>query len=86
VLRLDLKIDDNRLHELVNQHITLRQILGHKVFDTVAYDFDNLKNNVNLFTPELLETVNQLIVDSGYLPTTKKIKRTPAWAVRLLCR
>ena len=33
VIRLDLNIDYDRLHELVNQHNTLRQMLGHGQFD-----------------------------------------------------
>ena len=33
VLRLDLNIDYDRLLELSNQHCTLRQMLGHGLFD-----------------------------------------------------
>ena len=33
VLRLDLNIDYDRLHEMVNQHGTIRQMLGHGAFD-----------------------------------------------------
>lgn len=37
VIRLDLNIDYDRLHELVNQHNTLRQMLGHGLFDQASY-------------------------------------------------
>jgi transposase, IS5 family len=33
VLRLDLNEDYNRLHELINQHKTLRELLGHSLYD-----------------------------------------------------
>ena len=32
VIRLDLNCDYDRLHELVNEHNTLRQMLGHGAF------------------------------------------------------
>ena len=37
VIRLDLNIDYDRLQELVNQHNTIRQILGHGTFDPETY-------------------------------------------------
>lgn len=66
VLRLDLNIDYDRLHELVNQHITIRQMLGHGLFDTAPYHHQTLKDNVTLFTPELLDKVNKIVVAAGH--------------------
>jgi hypothetical protein len=66
VIRLDLNIDYDRLHELVNQHNTLRQMLGHGQFDPTAYHYQTLKDNVRLFTPELLDKINQIVVDAGH--------------------
>jgi len=43
VLRLDLNCDYDRLHELVNQHISIREILGHGIFDDVRYHFQPSK-------------------------------------------
>ena len=63
VIRLDLNIDYDRLHELANQHNTLRQMLGHGQFDPTAYHYQTLKDNVRLFTPELLDKINQIVVD-----------------------
>ncbi len=52
VLRLDLNIDYDRLHELVNQHRTLRQMLGHGLFDEGReYAYQTLVDNVSLLTP-----------------------------------
>jgi hypothetical protein len=72
VVRLDLNIDYDRLHELVNHHDTLREMLGHAQFDEERYHFQTLKDNVSLFTPELLDKINQLVVDSGHVLVKKK--------------
>jgi transposase, IS5 family len=66
VLRLDLNIDYDRLYELVNQHRTLRQMLGHSLYDEKAYAYQTLVDNVGLLTPELLDKLNQLIVEGGH--------------------
>lgn len=66
VIRLDLNADYDRLQELVNQHITIRQMLGHGLFDPTSYHYQTLKDNVSLFTPELLDKINQIVVASGH--------------------
>ena len=66
VLRLDLNIDYDRLQELVNQHITLREMLGHTIFDKGHYAFQTRKDNVRLLTPELLDQINQIVVTAGH--------------------
>ena len=71
VIRLDLNIDNDRLHELVNHHNTLREMLGHGAFDKADYHYQTLKDNVRLFTPELLDQINQLVVNSGHLVAKK---------------
>jgi len=48
VIRLDLNCDYDRLHELVNQHNTLREMLGHGAFSDVRYHFQTLKDTVLL--------------------------------------
>ncbi len=73
VLRLDLNCDYDRLEELVNQHKTIRQMLGHSdIFDDTPYHMQTIKDNVGLLTPELLETINQLIVKAGHHLLGKK--------------
>ena len=72
VIRLDLNCDYDRLHELVNQHNTLREMLGHGAFDDVRYHFQTLKDNVTLLTPELLDEINQLVVQAGHGLVKKK--------------
>lgn len=72
VIRLDLNCDYDRLHELVNEHNTLRQMLGHGTFDEQRYHIQTLKDNVSLLTPELLDEINQLVVNAGHLLFKKK--------------
>ena len=72
VIRLDLNIDYDRLHELVNHHNTIREMLGHGAFEDVSYHHQTLKDNVALLTPELLGEINQLVVQAGHGLIKKK--------------
>jgi hypothetical protein len=72
VVRLDLNIDYDRLQELVNQHATLREMLGHGSFDKAHYAFQTLKDNVMLLTPELLDKINRIVVPAGHALLKKK--------------
>lgn len=72
VVRLDLNIDYDRLQELVNEHSTLRAMLGHGPFNEECYSLQTLKDNLCLLTPELLDDINQLIVNAGHVLVKKK--------------
>jgi hypothetical protein len=86
VIRLDLNIDYDRLHELVNHHNTIREMLGHGAFEDVRYHHQTLKDNVCLLTPELLDQINQLVVKSGHaLMTRANGKKKDAPALRGRC-
>ncbi len=71
VLRLDLNTDYDRIMELANQHITLRQMLGHGVYNDYEYNYQSLVDNVSLLTPELLEKINTLVVQEGHVLAKK---------------
>ena len=74
VLRLNLNWDYDRLHEMVNNHRTIRQILGHAIPDDGDhYGLQNLKDNVALLTPEILDKINQVVVKAGHI-IVKKIE------------
>lgn len=73
VLRLGLNADFDRIHELANQHSTLRQMLGHgDWFDQTEYKAQTLKDNLRLFTPEILDRINQAVVDAGHVLVKKR--------------
>lgn len=67
-LRLGLNEDYDRIHELANQHFTVRQMLGHGFADFKdQYHLQTIKDNLSLFTPELLDRINQEVVRSGHV-------------------
>jgi hypothetical protein len=73
VLRLGLNADYDRIQELANQHAALRQMLGHSDWvDTYRYELQTLKDNLRLFTPELLDRINQEVVRAGHQALKKK--------------
>ena len=77
-LRLGLNADYDRIQELANQHTTLRQILGHSDWaDNTYYELQTLKDNVRLFTPELLGRINQIVVQAGH----QALKKSPDDAI-----
>ncbi len=76
VLRLGLNADFDRIHELANQHSTLRQMLGHSDWaDDTQYNLQTLKDNLRLFTPELLDRINQEVLSAGHQLLKKKARR-----------
>lgn len=77
-LRLNLNCDFDRLQELVNNHKTIRQMLGHGLTDDeLTYRLQTLKDNVQLFTPGILDEINQVVVQAGH-----KLKKKGALAAR----
>jgi hypothetical protein len=72
VLRLGLNADYDRIQELANQHNTIRQMLGHSDWmDENRYELQTIKDNISLFTPEILDRINQEVVSAGH-QTLKK--------------
>ncbi len=81
-LRLVTNCDYDRLQELANEHGTLRKML-HGPYCTRAYHIQTLQDNISLFTPEILDQVNQIVVEAGHLLVKKKMKRYVAVPIRL---
>ena len=75
VLRLNLNCDYDRLTELVNQHLTIRMMLGNSEFDKTPYQLQTIKDNVRLMTEQLLDKINQVLVKSGHALLKKKKTR-----------
>lgn len=73
VFRLNLNCDYDRIHELANNHKTIRQMIGHSTFaDDYEYKLQTLKDNVGLLTPEILDRINELVVNAGHSLFKKK--------------
>jgi len=72
-IRLLCNWDYDKLTDIANNHKTLRQMLGHSIIDDNSrYALQTLKDNVSLFTPEVLDRVNQIVLKYGYEVVGKK--------------
>ena len=72
-LRLNLNWDYDRLHEMVNNHKTIRKMLGYGFFDEdKTYHLQTLKDNIKLLTPEILSEINKVVVDAAHELVKKK--------------
>ena len=77
VLRLGLNADYDRIQELANQHNTIRQMLGHSDWmDENRYELQTIKDNISLFTPEILDRINQEVVRAGHQTLKKNIEES----------
>jgi hypothetical protein len=89
-LRLCLNIDYDRLLELANHHVTIRQIMGHPgqidEIDPTEYNLQTIKDNLRLFTPEILVRINQVVVLAGHQLVKKTPKTTPKTSMSGLIR
>ena len=73
VMRLALNCDYDRLESLANYHAQIRQMLGHNFGENVVhYPIQTLKDNISLFTPALLDKINQIVVNGGHVLVKKK--------------
>jgi hypothetical protein len=73
VMRLGLNADYDRVQDLANNHRTMRQMLGHGEWTSAfEYKTQTLKDNLQLFTPEILERINQEVVNAGHVLLKKK--------------
>jgi len=72
-LRLTCNWDYDKLHEIANNHDKLRKMLGHGSMDAdYQYGLQTLKDNIALFTPEILDRINQIVVKYGHKIAGKK--------------
>lgn len=66
VIRLSCNCDYDKLQELANNHFTLRLFLGHSIFDfDFNYHRQTLNDNLRLFTPAVLQRINEVVVNGG---------------------
>ncbi len=74
IIRLGTNCDFDKLLELANEHRTLRLMLLHPENDDYRYALQTLKDNVSLFTSDVLDKINIIIVNHGH----KIIQKKPA--------
>ena len=67
MIRLGCNWDYDKLLDIANNHKTLRLMPGHSNFnDDYEYKLQTVKDNVSLFTPEILDEINHVAVDYGH--------------------
>ena len=75
-IRINCNWDYDKLREIINNHKTIRQMLGHGMMDDdVIYPLQTLKDNISLLTPEILDQINTLVVKEGHKVLLKKKTR-----------
>jgi IS5 family transposase len=82
VLRLGLNADYDRIHELANEHKSIRQMLGHSGWadgEEDRYGLQTIKDNLRLFTPAILDRINQEVVRAGHT----LVKKSPEAALHV---
>ena len=66
-LRLSCSWDFDKLMDMANNHRVLRLMLGHSYMDhKYRYALQTLKDNISLFTPEVFDKVNEIVVKYGH--------------------
>jgi len=66
-VRLNCNWDYDKLQDIAKNHNTLRQMLGLGMMDTdKTYGLQTLRDNLSMFTPEILNRINQVVVKSGH--------------------
>jgi hypothetical protein len=75
-LRLNCNWDYDKVKEMADNHITVRQMMGHGIDDEkTKYPLQTIIDNVSMFTPEILERINKVVVDAGHNLIKKKRKK-----------
>lgn len=73
VMRLGLNTDYDRIHNLANDHRTIREMLGHGGWGENTdepYHLQTIKDNLSLFTP--WDKINQEVVQAGHVLLKKR--------------
>jgi hypothetical protein len=66
-LRLNCNWDYDKLHNIANNHKKVREFLGHTIYEfDQVYALQTIKDNISLFTPEVLDAINQVVVKAGH--------------------
>ena len=83
-VRLNCNWDYDKLQDIANNHMTLREMLGHTNFvDKYYYPLQTLKDNVSKLTPTILDEINQVVIKAGHNLVKKKTKRSRGNVIRL---
>ena len=67
---------------MADRHADVQAFLGHDVwFDPCRYELQNIKDNVEHLTPELLQEADRLVVSTGHKAAGKSLAQRWSGAV-----
>lgn len=64
------------LHDLANQHKTLRQMLQPESYDIYEYTERTLQNNIDLLLVTVLDLISDLVVQEGWQTEKRPWRRS----------
>jgi hypothetical protein len=79
-VRLCLGLSYDMLHNITNNHLTLRKMLGiSDLFghENICFEYQNIYDNLSKLTDAMLIEINDIIVDFGHKKVFKKKETTP---------
>ncbi len=79
-IRLCLNTSYDMLHNLSNNHRTMRQLMGIERdygFERIQYEYQNIYDNVTLLNDEIIAGINTVILDFGHKEVFKKKESIP---------
>jgi hypothetical protein len=66
-LRLNCNWDFDKLHDIANNHMLVREFLGHTIYDfNQRYKLQTVKDNIALFTPEISDEISRAVIRKGH--------------------
>ncbi len=74
-VRLCLNTSYDMLHNLANNHLTLRQLMGKEYYigyEPIKFEYQNIYDNVSMLSEELITEINVVILEFGYGEVFKK--------------
>jgi len=70
----------NTLHNLANNHRTMRHIMGIEYefgYDRIEFEYQNIYDNVTQLSDELIAEINAIVVEFGHGKVFKKKEKAP---------
>jgi len=78
-VRLCMNISYGVLHDLANNHRTMRELMGVEYefgYDRIKFEYQNIYDNVSNLSNGLIKEINSLIIEFGYKEVFKKKEGT----------
>jgi transposase, IS5 family len=79
-VRLCLSTNYEWIHNLANNHLAIRWLMGVETeysFSRVEFSYQNIYDNVTLLNDEMVKEINSIVVEFGHGEVLKKKKRQP---------